>query len=108
MFGLRVVLVISVVLYCVLLFSLIWGQRGIIEYKQSVEQNKTLEGRIADLDEQNIFISREIRLLQSDEKYVEKVIRNRLHFIRDNEIRYIFPDEPEKESSGALPNEAKN
>ena len=108
MFGLRLVLGGSVALNMVLLFSLVWGQQGIIEYKRLYEQCKTLEERIAGIEEQNISLSREIRLLQSDEKYVEKMIRNRLHFIRDNEIRYIFPDEPEKESSGALPNEAKN
>ena len=108
MFGLRLVLGGAVTLNMVLLFSLIWGQQGIIEYKRLYEQCKTLEERIAGIEEQNIFLSREIRLLQSDDKYVEKMIRNRLHFIRDNEIRYIFPDGTEKESSGALPNEAKN
>ena len=108
MLGRRIVLGGSLTLNLVLLFSLVWGERGIIEYKRLYEQCKTLEERIAGVEEQNISLSREIRLLQSDEKYVEKVIRNRLHFIRDNEIRYIFPDGPEAESSGVLPNEAKN
>lgn len=108
MLGLRIVLGGSLVLNLVLLFSLVWGERGIIEYKRLYEQCKVLEERIAGVEEQNISLSREIRLLQSDEKYVEKMIRNRLHFIRDNEIRYIFPDGADAESSGALPNEAKN
>jgi cell division protein FtsB len=106
--GLRFLLVVSVVLNAALLFDLIWGQQGIIEYKKLYEQCRVLEERIAGLETDNILLSREIRLLQSDEKYVEKVIRNRLHFIRDNEIRYIFPDGSGMESSGALPNEPKN
>ncbi|MDR1359705.1 MAG: septum formation initiator family protein [Deltaproteobacteria bacterium] len=108
MLWLRLILSVSIVLNAALLFDLIWGQQGIIEYKRLYEQCRILEGRIAGLETENILLSKEIRLLQSDDKYVEKVIRNRLHFIRDNEIRYIFPDESGLESSGALLNEPKN
>jgi cell division protein FtsB len=108
MTGLRFLLVSSVLLNAVLIFSLIWGQQGIMEYKKIYEQYHALEERIAGLETENLLMSKEIRLLQSDEKYVEKVIRNRLHFLRDNEIRYIFPDTTEAEAPGALPNEAKN
>jgi cell division protein FtsB len=106
--GIRFLLAISVAVNAALLFDLVWGRQGIIEFKKLYEQCRMLEERIAGLESDNILLSREIRLLQSDDKYVEKVIRNRLHFIRDNEIRYIFPEESEAESSGALPNEAKN
>jgi cell division protein FtsB len=106
--GLRFILVVSIAVNAALLFDLIWGQQGIIEYKKLYEQCRMLEERIAGLETDNIHLSKEIRLLQSDDKYVEKVIRNRLHFIRDNEIRYIFPDESGTEAPGALPNEPKN
>jgi cell division protein FtsB len=108
MLWLRLILSVSIILNAALFFDLIWGQQGIIEYKKLYEQCRILEERIAGLETENILLSKEIRLLQSDDKYVEKVIRNRLHFIRDNEIRYIFPDEGGSESSGALLNEPKN
>jgi cell division protein FtsB len=108
MLWLRFILAVSLALNAALLFGLIWGQQGIIEYKRLYEQCRLLEERIAGLETDNILLSKEIRLLQSDDKYVEKVIRNRLHFIRDNEIRYIFPDGSGLEWSGALPNEPKN
>ena len=52
--------------------------------------HESLQNEIASLDAQNLSLSKEIRLLQSDNKYVEKVIRQRLHYVRDNEILYIF------------------
>lgn len=104
----QLVFIVSLVLNLVLLYSLIGGQQGIVEYNRLYDQCRKLEERIVLLDEENVALSREIRLLQTDEKYLEKVIRSRLHFIKDNEIRYIFPGEPESESSGALAHEAKN
>lgn len=108
MLRVKSVLVISIVLNLALIFSLIWGEQGIISYKRLYGKCQTLEEKITVLENQNVFLSKEIRLLQSDEKYIEKVIRNRLHFIRDNEIRYIFPEEQDVEPSGAQPDESKN
>ncbi len=108
MLGRRLVLAVSVVLNLVLLYSLIWGQQGAIAYKELRERTKNLEEKIARLDEENLTLSREIRLLQSDEKYLEKMIRKRLNFVRDNEILYIFPEDTKSESSGVPPHEAKD
>ncbi len=104
----RLVLALSVALNLVLAYCLIWGQQGAIEYKKMRERTSQLEERIAALDGDNLALSKEIRLLQSDEKYLEKVIRNRSNFVRGNEILYIFPDDGKSESPGAPPHEAKN
>lgn len=60
-------------------------------YRTLKEQHQALDTRIKELDAQNIALSREIRLLQSDVEYQEKVIRNRFNFVKDNEVLYIFP-----------------
>ena len=57
-------------------------------------------------DAVNAGLSREIRLLQSDEKYVEKMIRQRLNFVRSNEILYLFTEDAN--ARGALPHDGKN
>lgn len=44
------------------------------------------------LDEKAYMLSHEIRLLQNDSDYVEKIIRARLGFVKSSEILYIFPD----------------
>ncbi len=83
---------VSVLLNLVLVYSLIWGENGAFEYKLLKEQCGALETKIQEYDEKNLALSKEIRLLQSDEKYQEKMIRTRLNFVRDNEILYIFPE----------------
>jgi cell division protein FtsB len=53
------------------------------------------------LDEKAYLLSHEIRLLQNDSEYVEKIIRARLGFVKSNEILYIFPDSKIKIPVGA-------
>ena len=108
MFARRLVLAISLLLNLLLFYNLIWGKSGAISYNELRERCGALEERIKRISEENLALSKEIRLLQSDEKYIEKMIRNRLNFVRNNEILYIFPDETKIESSGVLPNEAKD
>lgn len=75
------------------LFSrLAWGPQSVIAYRELSEQQTVLEEKIAAADADNAAVSRQIRLLQSDDKYVEKMIRRRLNFVRDNEILYLFSD----------------
>ena len=108
MFARRLVLAISLLLNMLLFYNLIWGESGAISYNELRERCGNLEERIKRIGEENLALSKEIRLLQSDEKYIEKMIRNRLNFVRDNEILYIFPDETKAEPSGVQPNEAKD
>lgn len=93
---------------CILLYSLVWGEQGLKAYRNLKEQHQVLTGRITELDEKNIALSREIRLLQTDEKYIEKVIRKRFNFVRDDEILYIFPGTHDMAKPGAGPHEAKD
>lgn len=108
MFARRAVLAVSIALNLVLIYNLIWGNSGAIAYKELRQRCDALEDRIALIGEESLALSKEIRLLQSDEKYIEKMIRNRLNFVRNNEILYIFPAETKREPSGALPHETKD
>jgi cell division protein FtsB len=108
MLARRLVFTVSMFLNMVLAYNLIWGERGVIAYKELRQRCDFLEERIHQVGENNLELSKEIRLLQSDEKYIEKTIRNRLNFVRSNEILYIFPGETKGDFAGALPNEAKN
>ncbi|MDL2207324.1 septum formation initiator family protein [Desulfovibrio sp. OttesenSCG-928-F20] len=108
MFVRRAVLGLAIVLNLVLLYNLIWGKSGAIAYTELKSRCLDLEARILAVKEENLELSREIRLLQSDEKYLEKTIRNRLNFVRSNEILYIFPGENAGGSQGAQSHETKN
>lgn len=88
-----------------LLSRVIWGPTGIVEYRVLKGQLADLRASISNLDAENRALSKDIRLLQSDSQYVEKYVRQRLHYLRDNEVVYIFT---EPGHSGGKPNDRKN
>ena len=70
----------------------LWDGRGL-------DRVRRLEGELADLKEKNAQIRREnealrteIRAFHSDPTYVEKVARDELGMVGDNEIIYQFPN----------------
>ena len=97
----RVALAISLILNIFLALRMGLGDQGLAGYKELDGQHAELEARLQELDEQNILLTREIRLLANDERYVERVIRGRLHYIRDNEILYLFPESASPTNRGA-------
>ncbi len=104
-FWKSLILVVAVVVNATLVFRLFWGPQSIVSYRELVAQHTELTEEIERYDAVNAALSREIRLLQSDEKYVEKMIRQRLNFVRGNEILYLFTGNT---SSGASADEGKN
>lgn len=108
MFARRIVFAISVVLNLVLVYNLIWGDRGIIAYKDLKARCATLQSSLDQIHKDNHDLSQEIRLLQSDDKYLEKVIRNRMNFVRENETLYIYPTGQQAEQAGVSPDERKD
>ncbi len=97
-----ILLGIAVLFNVMLLARLIWGAPA---WQTLREREAELEDRVAVLDSLNAALSQEIRLLQSDPVYVERAIRQRLNFVRDNEILYLFD---EQESRGASTHDGKN
>ena len=99
------ILLLAVLVNISLLIRLVWGPQSIVSYRELVAQHTELTNDIARIDTVNAALSREIRLLQSDEKYLEKMIRQRLNFVRGNEILYLF--ENEQNQTGAATNGKK-
>lgn len=85
---------------------MVWGPTGLLEYYALKEQYQVLQNQIADLDSKNLELSNEIRLLQTDNKYVEQVVRQQLHYIRNNELLYLF--DGALQQAGANGNVGKN
>ena len=104
----RVAIGISLIINVILAYSLVWGDQGLRAYRNLKEQHEELESRIKELDKRTVALSREIRLLQSDEKYQEKIIRDRFNFVKDNEILYVFPGTKGAVKAGAGLHETKN
>ena len=71
---------------------MIWGQNGLLAFQDLKEQLASLKKAKVELDAQNLRLSHEIRLLKTDQAYQEKMIRQKLRYIRDNELVYIFDE----------------
>ena len=71
-------------------FSALLGTAEPYLYRNLNDSLESIEDEIAVQDETNAALSREIRLLQTDSAYMERAIRQRLNFVRDNEIIYVF------------------
>ncbi len=65
-----------------------WGQSAADLKEEHAEATR----QMSKVDTKNLVLSREIRLLRTDDKYVEKMVRQRLHYLRGNEILYLFGD----------------
>lgn len=94
----------SILLNLLLLWALVWGDDGVVAYRALKNELAELSGRADILAEKNLQLSREIKLLESDKKYIEQMIRKRLNFIKENEIWYVFPEQGGTEGA----NETKN
>ena len=95
--------IINMAVFC----HMIWGPTGIVQYRNIKKQYQDLQQKISDLDTENVSLSRQIRLLESDNQYYEKMIRQRLHYLRANELLYIFDTKADNLVGGAY-NEGKN
>lgn len=80
------------IINAILFFFMIWGPNGLYSYQELKKQYQELEKQKKTLDANIIRVSHEIRLLKTDKSYQEKMIRQRLRYIRNNELVYIFDD----------------
>ncbi len=83
---------VAVAVNAAFISSLLWGSNSIYTWKALKEKKSEMEIELADLNSERAQLSREIRLLKKDPAYVEKVIRQRLNYVKQNEILYIFED----------------
>ena len=85
-----VLLALAIALNLALASRLVWGSNSLYVWRMLKETQNELSNELAKLDEKRAALSREIRLLKTDPAYVEKVIRQRLNYVRKNEILYLF------------------
>jgi cell division protein FtsB len=96
------------VLNIALFYRMMWSPYGVLAYHKLRKEYTELETQVQELDRQNLALSREILLLRSDDAYIEKMIRRRLHYVKENEILYLFGDAQSSSKAGAGADEGKN
>lgn len=86
----RILLGVLVLINVILFFRLIWTDHGIIAYMNMRKRSAMLESQLRDVDAKSLELSKEIRRLKGDRAYQEMVIRERMNYVKDNEVLYIF------------------
>ncbi len=108
MFWRTTILLLIAVVNGILFYRMIWSNNGLLSFSQLQMQHTILVQELAQFDEENMRLSKKIRLLQSNDAYVEKMIRQRLHYVRDNEILYLFTKTSQNQHNGDTSHEGKN
>jgi cell division protein FtsB len=103
----RILLGVLIVVNVVLLFRLIWSEHGLIAYMNMRNRSAKLEDQLRDVDARSLDLSNEIRRLKSDRAYQERVIRERMNYVKENEVLYIFSGKVDV-AQGAMDDEKKD
>jgi len=96
----KILLALSVLLNFAIIGYLLFSSNGLGNYQTLKADTRSFAIEQGRLDEKAYALSREIRMLQNDAVYLEKIIRSRLGFVKDNEVLYIFPDSKTKPAVG--------
>ncbi len=84
------VLSIAILLNIILVVRLGWGAHSLISYRELILQHKSITQELQKYDDIIARLSHEIQLLHSNPSYMEKMIRQHLNFVKDNEILYLI------------------
>jgi len=90
----RFFIVVLAAINLFLIYQLLWSNQGVFDYVELKKHHDRLEQRIQEMEDRCRRLSEEIRWLSSDKEYLEKIIRTEMHYLKDGEILYLFPDAP--------------
>jgi cell division protein FtsB len=92
--GRLVVCAVAVVLF---MFAAIFGDRGFVQLANLQSEQRQLEEVAFGLQQHNDELRRRIQKLQSDDRYIERLARERLGLAKKDELIYRLHDaEPNK------------
>lgn len=80
----------TLVLYLLLAVSTLVGQRGLLHLWKLRFELQTLEARALTLLRENKVLRERIARLQSDDEFLEKIVREELGYVRETEFVYRF------------------
>jgi len=76
-----------------ILFFTVFGDKGLLRIIELKQDKQKMEARLADNNDDNEKLKREIVALKSDRRYLESIARKDFGLVRSNEVIYQFPQE---------------
>ena len=88
-----------------LLLHAMFGENGMVVYRQKRAEMKALQSEVERLRKENSQYVEEIKSLKSDPAAIEKEAREQLHYARRGEVVYVAPNPPQKSPTGRARND---
>jgi len=86
---LRGLIVLLLLFDAFLAYKFIWSNRGYIYYQEQCQYKQSLVNRLDKIETESCKLSQQIRMLKKESRLLEKEIRCRLHYARDDEVMYM-------------------
>ena len=90
----RILMWVSCGIVLLLGYTSVVGDGGLIRIKVLREQESRLAGRVAKLEADNAQLKENVRRLNDDDRYIERVARETQGLVRDGETVYRFTSDP--------------
>jgi cell division protein FtsB len=71
-------------------YRLFFSEQSFFAWQGVQRHFSNMQQQLLDIQQKLTFLSEEIRLLQSNNDYIERAVRERLNYVRENEILYVF------------------
>lgn len=97
-FWKTIILSLLLLMNIALAYHLLLSEKSFFAWKEAQETHKDLELKLAEIDAQKTEISNQIYMLQNDKNAIERYIRQRLNYVRDGEILYLFEKQEDNDS----------
>ena len=85
----RTILILLLALNCFLLYQFGWGENSLSRYVELQEQKTELKTRLEKIKQENLALSRQIRNLKNNTRYLKRLIRSKMNLLRSNEVIYL-------------------
>lgn len=87
-----------------LLYAIFFSSHGLQGYKKQNEQVREMEAKILTLKQQNQRLFEMIQALKTDPKAQERLVRQELGWVHENEVVLDFPETEDKPRNQNQPN----
>ncbi|MBI2027532.1 MAG: septum formation initiator family protein [Deltaproteobacteria bacterium] len=77
-----------ILIFCFSLF----GNKGLLRILSLKKEYQSIASNVEKVKTQNEELFKEIKLIEGERSYLEKAVREKLGFVRDDEIVYEFND----------------
>ncbi len=93
----RVLILIGLLFAVTLMVKVFFGDRGFFGLLKIKSEYASILEEVNQLQNENVKLAEEINKLKDDKYYQEKIAREKMGFIREGEVVFLFTDDDEKD-----------